>query len=413
VSTFSPVLLGACLTVLILWVALSAYILADRLLDERRRRILRKVAAALENAAARGLALEDRLALVEPHIARSSRRLVRQVAVDPATPPWAFELFSTYLVRRWGSDDLVREASSHRGERQKRRRIAALRILAQGQHADALALLERALAANDPDLVGVAVTLLGSRTERRAAELLVSALGSVHYSASRVATSLDQFPIPILELLRPLLRDERPTLRFWGATLLARYGGAQGLDDDLAALSGDAEASVRKAAVESLGKVGGPKAAASAVLLLNDAVWYVRAHAARALGDLGRVDLADRIAPLLSDREWWVRAAAKEALETLGPDSWADLVPYLDHPDPFARNGAAEVFQNLGILDSLVVIEAATDEPGAAKIEMLRKIATAGGLRMTDALLERAGPQMRPRIRRLLGRLGLERAGSY
>jgi HEAT repeat protein len=413
VSIISPILLGAFLTVLTLWVALSGYILADRLVYERRRRMLRRVATALDSTAARGLAFEDRLALVEPHIVGSSRRLVRRVAVDPSTPPWAFELFSTYFIRRWGADDLVRDASAHRGEAQTRRRIAALRILAQGRHADTLALLERALAERDPHLIGVAVTLLGSRTERRAAELLVSALGSPLYSASRVATALDQFPVPILDLLRPLLRDERPILRFWGATLLARYGGAPGLDEDLATLSGDSEPSVRKAAVESLGKVGGPRAAATALLLLNDAVWYVRAHAARAIGDLGRADLADRVAPLLSDREWWVRVAAKEALEALGPEIWADLVPYLDHPDGFARNGAAEVFQNLGILDSLVVIEAATDEPGTAKIEMLRKIATAGGLRMADALLERAGPQMRPRIRRLLGRLGLERAGSY
>ena len=63
------------------------------------------------------------------------------------------------------------------------------------------------------------------------------------------------------------------------------------------------------------------------------------------------------------------------------------------------RNGAAEVFQNLGVLDSLIVMEAATDNPGATKIDMLRRIAAAGGVRFTDSLIERAGPIVGPRIR--------------
>ena len=239
------------------------------------------------------------------------------------------------------------------------------------------------------------------------------ALGKASYPPSRIATYLDQFPVPVLNYVRPLLQDPKPAVRFWAATLLGRYAGTENLDAELASLAGDSEPSVRKAAVESAGKVGGPMAANMALELLADPVWYVQAHAARALGDLGRVDLATRVAPLLADRQWWVRAAAKEALEAMGPEIWSDLVPFLDHPDAFARNGAAEVFQNIGILDSLVVMEAATDGPGTAKIEMLRKIASAGGVRMTDALLERAGPQMRPRIRRLLEMLGLERAGSY
>ena len=38
-----------------------------------------------------------------------------------------------------------------------------------------------------------------------------------------------------------------------------------------------------------------------------------------------------------------------------------------DHADAFARNGAAEVLQNVGILDSLVVLEAATMRPSPAR----------------------------------------------
>ena len=136
-------------------------------------------------------------------------------------------------------------------------------------------------------------------------------------------------------------------------------------------------------------------------------MWYVRAHAARALGDAGGPDVAEEVAPLLADREWWVRLAAKESLQAMGEEVWAVLVPFLDHADPFARNGAAEVLQNIGILDSLIVLEAATARPSATKIEMLRKIASAGGTRMTEALLERVDATTRPRVLTLLQTLGL------
>jgi serine/threonine-protein kinase len=141
--------------------------------------------------------------------------------------------------------------------------------------------------------------------------------------------------------------------------------------------------------------------------MLGDSVWYVRAHAARALASVKGAEAAEEIAPLLSDREWWVRLAARESLQQMGEEIWSVLVPYLDHPDAFARNGAAEVLQNIGVLDSLIVMEAATSRPSAGKVEMLRKIAAAGGTRMTEALLDRVDVQARPRIRHLLSTLGL------
>ncbi len=96
----------------------------------------------------------------------------------------------------------------------------------------------------------------------------------------------------------------------------------------------------------------------------------------------------------------------------MGSDVWPVLMRSLNHPDRFVRNGAAEVFQNLGVLDSLIVMEAATDNPGATKIDMLRRIADAGGVRFTDSLVERAGPIVGPRIRNLLATIGLAACGS-
>jgi hypothetical protein len=96
----------------------------------------------------------------------------------------------------------------------------------------------------------------------------------------------------------------------------------------------------------------------------------------------------------------------------MGSEVWSTLVPYLDHADTFARNGAAEVLQNIGILDSLIVLEAATMRPSQTKIDMLKKIAAAGGTRMTEALLDRVDQPTRPRVRELLASLGLEPAGA-
>jgi HEAT repeat protein len=195
--------------------------------------------------------------------------------------------------------------------------------------------------------------------------------------------------------------------------LLARHRSAGSVEADIAALTTDPAPLVRRAAVASLAQINPADAAAAARPLLADPVWFVRAHAARAIGETEDPEFARDIAPLLADREWWVRTAAKESLQRMGPEVWSALVPYLDHADAFARNGAAEVLQNIGILDSLIILEAATVRPSAEKIDMLRKIASAGGTRMTEALLDRVDQETRPRVRDLLASLGLEPAGAH
>ena len=96
----------------------------------------------------------------------------------------------------------------------------------------------------------------------------------------------------------------------------------------------------------------------------------------------------------------------------MGPDIWPVLVRLLDDADRFVRNGAAEVFQNLGVLDSFILMEAATDDPADRKIDLLRRIAAAGGLRLTDSLLERSGSRLGERVRHLLANIGLQHVGA-
>ena len=401
----------AALVALSAWAALSAHLL---LIQRRRTAMQRLVAhaiALLEQDDVRRLSLAERIERVRPIAAKASRELIMRATADRDTPDAAFRALLGYLTDRWGLETLLKDASAHKSARDKWRRITALRILFRSNHTAILDLLARAADQSDADVADVAFSLLGTSAEPRAMDILFDALRAHRHSASRIASHIEQSPQLIAARLRSHLGDRDPVVRLWCATLLARYP-AEPIENELAALTADSDPRVRKAAIQTLGTVGDRVAAERALHLLNDPFAYVRAHAARALGELARTDLADRVAPLLGDADWWVRLAARESLEMMGPDVWPVLMRSLNHSDRFVRNGAAEVFQNLGVLDSLIVMEAATDNPGAMKIDMLRRIAAAGGVRFTDSLVERAGPVVGPRIRNLLATIGLQHVGA-
>jgi HEAT repeat protein len=117
------------------------------------------------------------------------------------------------------------------------------------------------------------------------------------------------------------------------------------------------------------------------------------------------------VVALLADREWWVRYAAKASLEAMGPEIAAHVVPYLSSPDAFARNGAAEVLQNLGVFERLLVEEAnGSSRPG--RMQILTLLTRAGGVQMSDVVLDRLAPDARERAGRLLRDLKVERAAA-
>ena len=409
--SLETLLVAASFMAIVAWAALSIYVLIVQRWRVATRQLVSDAIALLERDDVRRLSLYDRIDRLRPLAATASRELIMRAAADRETPADAFEPLFGYLTDRWGVDTLLADASAHGSAREKWRRITALRILFRSNHPEAMGLLARAVDQPDSDIADVAFSLLGSSTEPRAMDILFDALRNQRHSASRIATHLERTPQPIADRLKAHLADRDPVVRLWCATLLARYS-EEPIERDLAVLTDDSDPRVRKAAIQTLGKIGDTVAADRALRLLTDPFPYVRAHAARALGELNRPDLAERVAALLGDTDWWVRLAARESLEMMGSDVWPVLMRCLNHSDRFVRNGAAEVFQNLGVLDSLIVLEAATDSPGAAKIDMLRRIAAAGGVRFTDSLIERAGPIVGPRIRRLLATIGLEHVGA-
>jgi HEAT repeat protein len=394
------------LLVVATWAGASLFLLMNGLRNGRRALALERGRRALARIDVPETDDEGLRTAVISVFAVLSRDTVLPLSVRSTGRPVLDRVIAEAAIARIGRDTLETIAATAAAPKHNWRRIAALRLLAAGEHPGLVALLRRTLDDSDPEIVGASLAILGRVPDEAAAALLVDALKASKYTPSRIATYLDQFPLEIPDLFVPLLHHSDANVRYWGATLLSRDGAAN-VAPSLRALTEDSSPLVRKAAVATLSRIDKATALPAARALLADDVWYVRAHAARALGEAGGPDVAEEIAPLLTDREWWVRLAAKESLQTMGEEVWAVLVPYLDHGDPFARNGAAEVLQNIGILDSLIVLEAATARPSATKIDMLRKIASAGGTRMTEALLERVDVQTRPRVRTLLQTLGL------
>ena len=369
--------------VFLLWLGVSLFVIVTRTIYDVRLGFVRTARRLIERRFEAGAADAADLDWI---LRRLPRRTIERVAADTATAPGLAEAFAAHAAER-DAGRLVEAAAGHTSEVTKWRRIAALRILARGRSAAALPLLEAALADPDEDVVDAAVVTLGGIGDEPAGALLVEALR--HGGGSRVATQLDQFPLDIGHLLVPLLRDWDAQARYWAVKLLARYADLPGLPLELATLGGDQDAGVRAAVAETLGRVGGPAAISIALPLLEDPVPYVRAHAARALGAQGRPELAAAVAQLLADEEWWVRAGAKQALATLGRDATEHVLPYLESPDEFARNGAAEVLQNSGVADSLVA-ELIADPSSVETRRTLQLIVDAGGERFGAAMIARS-----------------------
>jgi HEAT repeat protein len=344
--------LVAFVAVALLWAFTSAYVVLDRVRHDRRRSRRERLQQELTAAA------KDRPARIA--------RLTRD-ALPPkrGTHPW--------------------------------RRIPALFALAEVKPPHLHDVLRTALFDGNVEVANAAATILHRLGDRVSAATLVAALRGAAIPASRVAMRLEQFPLPVDDLLRPLLADPRPETRYWAASLLSRYVGAEGLAAELIALADDPNPSVRKAALITLGTVGAGEAAPTARRRLTDDVPYVRAAAVRALGKHGlgvserarRREVARWIAGVLADGDWNVRAAAKEALVLLGAPTWREVAAQLESSDAFARNGAAEVLQNLGVLDWMQRSLSSGSAQGEEVAIVLARALDAGGALMAEAVTRR------------------------
>ena len=407
------VLFSGFLLSLLLWLGLSGFALVNRLMYERGPGRLRRIAHEIAASESHALSVVERTQTIEHILGRMSRKVVYRMAADMELPTALSSMCAAYSLTRWGLPRIMRDASPHRGGR-KWRRVSSLFVLGHLRAEHVHALLELAVHDADRDVAGAAVVVLGRLRDRAAAQILIAALQSQSFSPSRIATQLDDLDIPIDDLIAPLLGAPQPHARFWGVLLLRRYASRADVTRQVAALAGDSHPPVRKAVLQTLGDADPDITIPVALRLLGDGVGWVRGTSIRTLAGgairVGNVATlracAQRISPFLADAEWDVRLAAKESLVVLGPDVWREVASSLDSPDLFARNGSAEVLQNIGLIDVLV------DEVGRGAtgndelLNVLERAFREGGAGMIDAAVTRSDPGLAPLIDTMLIRLG-------
>jgi len=371
------------------YILTAATVIVSRARYDRRCRLLQQVEPLI--AVARGADASHAEAARQRALALFHRRSLTEVmalAADPVVPAAVQRTIAESLIERLGLRRLLHDARSRPHVTRVHRQVTALRALADARVPEAWPSLEAALADGDADVKAAAVALLGRLGNLRAGIALIRALERNLYTRSRIATALDAFPVPLGDRIVPLLTSDDPLNRYWAATLMRRYRDTPRLEAALARLASDPEALVRRAAVETIGACGFGGSATIVRARLTDSVPFVRAHAARALSKLEGSRAAHAVLPLLADPDWTVRNAAKHGLESMGSGVTSLVIGMLGHRDAFARNGAAEVLQNLGVFDSFVA-SASAGSPADDENEVVRQLASAGGTRMWTSAVAR------------------------
>jgi HEAT repeat protein len=376
-------------------------------LYERNRAIVDQLSQILKNETDTELMPQHCQDQADRYLSSLPIRRIKKVVADTVLPTEANKMICCHLLNRIGIDQVQKDAMARTKSRNPWSRITALRILAFGRTETAWTALEKALISSNPRLVRAAVTILGNLRETHAAELLAEAMRIGCYPASRISTFLDCFPLDLSPLIGSFLMEPSSDVRYWGAIMLRRYPELEDGRKMLSDLTHDESPLVRRAAMESLSLLGGEMASKEALRLLTDEVSYVRAYAARALGTLRVYEAVPAVASLLADQEWWVRYAAKVSLEAMWSQAIPSLLPFLKHQDRFARNGAAEVLQNLGYFEKLLTEELL--EPSQSwRLALLNQLAQAGGVRMSEAMINRLPPEIRKNASSLLSSIGIE-----
>lgn len=362
---------------LLLWLAMSAWIVVDRMLFDARNRGLGWASQELRAPALAALPPAERLDRVRAILHGLPTRSLERLVMDTSLPRWVRDACTAEAVRARDPDKLLAAARNVPGTG-KWAHIAALFLLARDRHPSAHALLAGALGDEDMEARQAAITLLGELGDREAARILADGAAASPVLRARIASQLDRFDLPVADLLAELTGSPDAAVRSLGAMLLWRHAEAPEVANRLADLTRDADPGVRKSAVQSLAGATGQAAAGIARGLLSDRVPFVRAHAARTLVRLDPAHAATAIAPLLADADWWVRQAAKEGLFAIGTDALAAVLSQLDSTDRFARNGAADVLQGLGAVPGLLARAARPGPDGVTAAALLRKLTDAG-----------------------------------
>jgi HEAT repeat protein len=376
-----------------MWLVIAAWLGSTVIIAiefQARKRHDARSSALLEQLTSSALAITDTL----PDVSRSEfQELVLAGIPDSAQIALAQEL------RAQGGDEplIALVSGDKRGSIDER--IEALQILVSGRHPEMYRLLADALRSPQPELANIALRLLRALNDAGSANVLIGALDSRTGSASRIAAALNRMTVHYGAYLGPLLQHENATVRFWAILLVGRTNSSQWAVS-VRRLVTDREPMVRRAAVETLGRIGSGADRQHVLGRFFDPSPMVRVHAARAAHVFADTAVADALVRLLCDREWIVRAAARDALRAMGPLATPSVVRVLWQGDPFAANNAAEVLFLTG--EAINMIRDALGRPGTtAQAKLVQRLVAASGPQILRALNDQLDPAQQMALHRL------------
>ncbi len=314
-------ILGVTAVLLVLWLALAAWVIGARLAHDRLVRVRQRDAGLLD------LGVDAR---------RWSRRRLRRTA--GGEPSSGAAKAARELVRRNGPR--LRRLAQRRNHHD---RAHALRVLARGGSRFTFDLLRNAYANGSPDVRAAVVAIAAEQERPEADDLLLDILVTGAHPRSRTATELAPRARRLLPELVTLTGDHDPEVRYWALMLLRHVADDHRAKAAAVAGSVDPSGIIRAAAARVLGASRAHDVQHVVRALIADDVFFVRSHAVRAVGEIGAESLAGDIAALLADTNWWVRAAAKETLFLLGESGLHAATEMLENDDGFARDSAREV----------------------------------------------------------------------
>ncbi len=241
---------------------------------------------------------------------------------------------------------------------------------------DILETLAEALTHAEPSVRESAAREFAKRKEKRGISLLVEVLSDEN-SVVRMAaaTALNELG----------WRPADDTLHARHAAALQEFQvvstlGAAAIDPLLILLE-DKDASLRMAALETLGQIGGSRALKLFIEVLNDENPHVRAVAVQTLSKLNDPQAIEPLSKLSRDQSWEVRSATVDALQNIqSSQSIPALLPFARDDAADVRLRAVELLGNSGDARAITVLVAARVDENIAVREAadisLRKINT-------------------------------------
>jgi hypothetical protein len=228
------------------------------------------------------------------------------------------------LARLWGVPKHMRRVL---GKGKRNLKVRVLTLLAHFRDEESLELLRSRI--EDPALYVQLAALRGlaDRGDIQSFARVVRALGNARTTnVPMLADILRRFGEPAVPALGALARSDgaTPGVRLAATTALGSIGSLQAFEP-LEILANHPDAGLRTRALESLGKLGDPRAQGAILAGLGAPEARVRAQAALSAGMLALRSAIHPLEERLSDEAWEVRYRAAEALYRMGPAGIAVL----------------------------------------------------------------------------------------